>query len=124
MMRVDHALGFKDARIHEAAKTALDSLLRAQFPNGAWPQRYTAFPDPAAFPVRKASYPDDWPRKWPNKSFFAAYTFNDNSIADAIDAMLEAARIYKDPRYLESAKRGGDFILLAQMPDPQPAWVS
>jgi PelA/Pel-15E family pectate lyase len=123
MMRVDRALEFKDARIRESAKTALDGLLRAQFPNGAWPQRYTTFPDPAAFPVRKASYPDDWPRKWPNTPYFANYTFNDNSIADAIDTMLEAARTYKDPRYLESARRGGDFILLAQMPDPQPAWA-
>jgi hypothetical protein len=123
MMRVDRALKFGDARIHESAKAALDSLLRAQFPNGAWPQRYTTFPDPAAFPVKKASYPADWPRKWPNKPYFAMYTFNDNSIADAIDTMLEAARIYKESRYLDSARRGGDFILLAQMPDPQPAWA-
>ena len=123
MMRVDAALGFKDARIHESARAALDSLLRAQYPNGAWPQRYTEFPDPAAYPVRKAGYPADWPWKWPNKNYFNYYTFNDNSIADAIDTMLEAARIYKEPRYLESARRGGDFILLAQMPDPQPAWA-
>ncbi len=123
MMRVDRALDFKDAKIHESAKAALDGLMRAQYPNGAWPQRYTDFPDPAKFPVKKASYPADWPRKWPNQSYYTFYTFNDNSIADAIDTMLEAARIYKDSRYLESARRGGDFILLAQMPDPQPAWA-
>jgi hypothetical protein len=40
-----------------------------------------------------------------------------------IDALLEAARIYGEPRYLEAARRGGDFLLLAQMPDPQPAWA-
>ena len=40
-----------------------------------------------------------------------------------IDAMLEAARIYKEPRYLASAEKGGEFILLAQMPEPQPGWA-
>ncbi|MCX8038741.1 MAG: pectate lyase, partial [Candidatus Sumerlaeia bacterium] len=30
---------------------------------------------------------------------------------------------YKDERYLAAAKKGGDFLLLAQMPDPQPAWA-
>jgi hypothetical protein len=123
MMRIDRALGFKNSRIHEAARFALDSLEKAQYPNGAWPQRFTAPPDPAAFPVIKASYPEKWPWKWPGASYYTHYTFNDNSIADAIDTMLEAARIYGEPRYLASAKRGGDFILLAQMPEPQPAWA-
>ncbi len=123
LMRVDRDLGFKDAAIHDAARFALDSLVKAQYPNGAWPQRYARFPDPAAFPVRRASYPESWPRTWPGSSYFEHYTFNDNSIADAIDVMLEAARIYDEPRYLASAERGGDFILLAQMPDPQPGWA-
>ena len=34
------------------------------------------------------------------------------------DAMLEAARIYDEPRYRASAEKGGAFILLAQMPEP------
>ncbi len=123
LMRVDRDLGFKDAAIHDAARFALDSLVKAQYPNGAWPQRYARFPDPAAFPVTRASYPESWPRTWPGSSYFEHYTFNDNSIADAIDAMLEAARIYNEPRYRASAEKGGDFILLAQMPDPQPGWA-
>lgn len=123
LMRVDRALAFKDSKIHEAALSALGSLLKAQYPNGAWPQRYTKFPDPALHPVKKASYPESWPRKWPGDTYQGYYTFNDNSIADAIDAMLEAARIYNDTRYRASAERGGQFILLAQMPDPQPAWA-
>ena len=36
---------------------------------------------------------------------------------------LEAWRIYGDDRYRKAAERGGEFILLAQMPDPQPAWA-
>ncbi len=36
--------------------------------------------------------------------------------------MLDAWEIYHDERALAAAKKGGDFLLLAQMPDPQPAW--
>lgn len=123
LMRTDRALGFKDAPIHEAARFALDSLVRAQYPNGAWPQRYTRFPEAKEFPVKRASYPESWSRTWPGAGYQSHYTFNDNSIVDAIDAMLEAARIYNEPRYLRAAERGGDFILLAQMPEPQPGWA-
>lgn len=123
LMRTDKALGFADKTIHETALYALDRLMRAQYPNGAWPQRYSQFPDAARFPVKRASYPEDWPRKWPNQDYRSFYTFNDNSISDCIDMMLEAARIYKDARYLASAEKGGEFILLAQMPEPQPGWA-
>ncbi len=123
MMRVDRDLGFADPVIHEAARFALDGLVNAQYPNGAWPQRYARFPDPASFPVKQAAYPDAWPRAWPGSSYYEHYTFNDNSIADAIDAMLEAARIYDEARYRAAAEKGGQFMLLAQMPDPQPGWA-
>jgi len=123
LMRVDQALDSQDREIHQAARYGLESLLKAQYPNGAWPQRYSRFPDPARFPVRRASYPPSWPRQWPGESYQTHYTFNDNSIADAIDTMIEAARLYREARYLAAAERGGDFILLAQMPEPQPAWA-
>ena len=123
LMRVDRELEFKERQIHEAARFALDSLVKAQYPNGAWPQRYSSFPDPKGFPVKRASYPQSWPRTWPGSNYFDHYTFNDNSIVDAIDTMLEAARIYREPRYLASAEKGGEFILLAQMPEPQPGWA-
>lgn len=123
LMRVDRDLDLKDAQIHEAARFALDSLIKAQYPNGAWPQRYSSFPVPNAFPETKASYPESWPRVWPGSSYQSHYTFNDNSIVDMIDTMLEAARIYNEPRYLASAEKGGAFILLAQMPEPQPGWA-
>jgi hypothetical protein len=123
LMRVDKALGFEDAKVHEAALIALDKLAKAQYPNGAWPQRFVEPPDPGKFPVRKASYPASWPWKWPGAGYYDHYTFNDNSVVDCIDTMLEAARIYNDQRYRASAEKGGAFILLAQMPDPQPAWA-
>ena len=39
----------------------VEYLLRAQYPNGAWPQGYEAFPDPAKFPVRRAAFPQSVP---------------------------------------------------------------
>jgi hypothetical protein len=123
LMRVDRELAFQDAEIHGAVVYALEKLMEAQYPNGAWPQRFTGPPDAATHPVRKASYPADWPRKWPGEVYRGHYTFNDNSIADMIDMFLEAARLYGDVRYRAAAERGGGFILLAQMPEPQPAWA-
>jgi PelA/Pel-15E family pectate lyase len=123
LMHIDQALEFKEAKIHEAARFALDSLLKAQYPNGAWPQRFDAFPDPAKFPVKPAGYPDAWSREWPNKQYTGYYTFNDNALADVIDVMFEAARVYRDDRYFQAARKAGDFIILAQMPEPQPAWA-
>jgi hypothetical protein len=123
LMRVDRALGFSDPQIHEAALFALDKLLAAQYPIGAWPQRFRKPPDFSKFPVKRASYPDSWPRTWPGPDYQSHYTFNDNTILDVIDALLEAAAIYKEPRYRAAAEKGGQFILLAQMPEPQPAWA-
>lgn len=123
MMRLDRALKFQDKPIHEAVRFALDKLIEAQYPIGAWPQRFNKPPDHSQFPVKRASYPETWERKWPGPHYQHHYTFNDNTISDMIDMMLEAARIYNEPRYKASAEKGGQFILLAQMPDPQPAWA-
>lgn len=123
LMRVDASLEFRDAAIHEAVTAALESLLQAQYPNGAWPQRYSEPPNPDEFPVRAASYPEDWPREWPDRRYAGFYTFNDNTMADMIDVMFAASEAYRDPRFREAAERAGGFILLAQMPEPQPAWA-
>jgi hypothetical protein len=123
LMRVDRELEFRDALIHEAARFALAGLMRAQYPNGAFGQRYCGAPDASRFPVKRASYPDSWPRRWPKSEFRDHYTLNDDSLVDAIDALLEAARTYRDPSYRAAAEKAGDFLLLAQMPEPQPGWA-
>ena len=123
LMRLDAALEFKDPAIHAAAVAGLDALLAVQYPNGAWPQRFERPPDPALYPVKRASYPDSWSRQWPKQGYSGYYTFNDNAIADTIDVMFLASAIYGDRRYAQAAERAGDFILLAQMPEPQPGWA-
>ena len=123
LMRVDRALDFKNEKIHESVEFALSALLEVQYPNGAWPQRFSTAPDPAKFPVKKAGYPDSWSWTYPGRDYRSFYTFNDNTIADTIATMLEAFEIYGEARYQAAAEKAGDFILLAQMPEPQPAWA-
>ncbi len=123
MMQLDRALGFNDESIHESVEYALEALLKAQYPNGAWPQRFSAPPDPDKFPIQPASYPTEWPKSYPKKDYTTYYTFNDATMTDMIDIMFMAAEIYKDTRFFEAAKRGGDFMILAQMPEPQPGWA-
>ncbi len=123
LMRIDRVLKFSDPAIHEAALYALASLVRAQYPNGAWPQRFDRPPDPGQFPLKPASYPESWSRTFPKTDYKGFYTLNDNSLADTVDVMLEAVEVYGDPAYRTSAMQAGDFLLLARMPAPQPAWA-
>lgn len=112
------------AEVQEALDYGLQAMLAAQYPNGAWPQRYDGSPrDPADYPVQRARLPSDWPRRWPKADYGRYYTLNDNTQSDCIATMLDAAQRRNDPRFLAAARRGGEFLLLAQLPEPQPAWA-
>ena len=114
----------RERAIRHARDLGLRKLLEAQYPNGAWPQRYDGVPKAAKdFPVLKARYPKTWSRTYPKANYINHYTFNDNSHRDCVLLALEAHRVTGDLKYLQAARRGGDFILLAQMPEPQPAWA-
>lgn len=125
LARMDEALNFEDAAIHEAVLYALDSALMAQYPVGAWSHNYDRFPahrpDLSIYPVIPASFPPEWSRTW-TKDWTGCYSINDNITPDMISAMLTAWQVYGDERYLDAAENGGAFLLLAQMPEPQPAW--
>ena len=123
LVRVDAALKGKDDRIHEATGYALNSLLKAQYPNGAWPHGYSGFPDPVKFPVKMANIPETWPRAPVKKEYWEYYTLNDNLIPDLVDTLLEAARLTGEPKYRAATGRAGDFLILAQLPEPQPGWA-
>ena len=86
--------------LDDAVALAFGHMLRSQFPNGAWPQ---------AYPLAPGKYSD-------------YYTFNDGAMNDCIALMAAAHKQYGKPEYLESAKRGGDFIIASQVPD-QPGWA-
>ena len=124
LMNLDQVLGFKEAEIHEAAIYALNAFSKVQYPNGAWPQRYSQFMTAEIEHVSlQASFPEDWSREYPAKKYGEYYTLNDRSICDTVLLMLDAWLIYEDPNYLASAQRGGDFLILAQLPAPQPGWA-
>lgn len=91
----------QDKKYLSAVNYGLAFMLKSQFENGAWSQRY---------PLASSGY-----SRW--------YTFNDNTINDCINVMLDAYHTYGDEKYLESAKRGGDFIIASQLPQPQAGWA-
>jgi len=101
LMAMDDATN-RRLEYHDAVKYGLEFMLKSQFPNGAWSQ---AYPPP------------------PSRGYWDYYTFNDNAINDCIKVMLDACRIYGEAQYLESAKRGGDFIIASQLPAPQSGWA-
>jgi PelA/Pel-15E family pectate lyase len=122
LVRVDKAFDFRNKDIHEAACFALDALLAAQFPNGAFPQVWTG--PVARQHVIKAGYPNyDWRTEGRINNYWDMYTLNDNVAGYVVQALIDAYRIYNDQKYLTALKRIGDFLILAQMPDPQPAWA-
>lgn len=123
LMRLDQVLKFNDEKLHEASLFAIDSVVKAQFLNGGWGQGYEEFPNPADFPVKPASYPESWSRTYPGGKYWKFYTLNDNAMADTIDTLLLAGKIYGEPKYRVAALKGGEFLILAQMPEPQPAWA-
>lgn len=96
---LDLYLATLDPRYRPPLDRALDFLLRSQFDNGAWPQRY---------PLR-----DD---------YTSCYTFNDGVIAGNIDLLLDAYDKLGDERYLKAARRGMDFVADSQLPPPQAGW--
>lgn len=126
LMNLDATLMGKEPKIRRAVEYGLAKLIEAQYPNGAWAQVYDGVPpDPKKFPIMRARYPKEWSQTYPNKGYeyWRFYTLNDNVIGTIVQTLLEAYRIYGKKEYLNAACKGGEFLILAQMPEPQPAWA-
>jgi hypothetical protein len=123
LMRFDRATGFKDARVHSAIERALASVLTAQFSHGGWPQGYKGPVDQTVTKVVRARYPADWPKTHPKVDYWDYPTLNDNSQVDVMETLFQASEIYGEPKYRQAAVKGAEFLLAAQMPEPQPAWA-
>jgi len=82
---------------------ALDHILRAQYPDGGWPQR---------FPSAEADH-----------DYTAARTFNDDVIYDCIQVLLEAHETLGEARYRDGAVEGMNFYIRSQQPAPQAGWA-
>ncbi len=121
LIRADRVLGFKHAAIHEAAIFGLTALLKAQFPNGGFPQIWIGPVE--AKPVLKAKYPDfDWRTEGKVRNYWDYYTLNDDVAGNVASTLIAAHQTYKDAKYKAALEKLGDFVILAQMPDPQPGW--
>lgn len=89
-------------------RKALDFILKSQYPNGGWPQRY-----PLRYEFAHDGLPD----------YTSFYTLNDGAMNNIIDVLLRAYELLGNEEYLESAKRGGDFFLISQGPEGHAAWA-
>lgn len=76
LMKVDKALEFKNAEIHDATLLALNSFLAAQFANGGFPQGWK---EPVSVQqVKPSAYPSyDWRTENRIKEYWDYYTLND-----------------------------------------------
>jgi hypothetical protein len=122
LIEMDKHYAGKNAAIHEAVVYALDNLLLAQFPSGAFPQGWNKPVE--SYPVVKASFPDyDWRTEGRIKEYWDYPTLNDG-LAGTVSATLWLAyETYKDEPYKDALLKLGDFLILAQLPEPQPAWA-
>lgn len=119
-----------DEELRTALDFAFDGLLAAQMPHGGWPQQYEdPFEQPEGGEIQPdaaASYPESWSREHPEAPYSHLATLNDNNLRNVMGLLLRARELEgeeKGARYLESARRLGDFLLLAQMPAPQRGWA-
>jgi len=122
LIRVDQAHQFRNQKIHEAAMIALNALLKAQFAVGAFPQVWTG--PVGNIPGKAAGFPDyDWRTEGRIKNYWDCYTLNDGLAGYVSTVLMEAYEIYEDERYQQAVLKLGDFLIQAQLPDPQPAWA-
>lgn len=123
LVQLDKAYEFKNETIHAAATTALEALLAAQYPNGAFPQVWTG-PVDQSLPIQPASFPKyDWKTEGRVKNYWDMYTLNDDLASSVTAVLIEANETYGDERYLTALRKLGDFLILAQLPSPQPGWA-
>lgn len=122
VMQADRALKFQHRAIHEASESGRKALLAAQFEHGAFPQGWSK-PVSGAKAV-KASFPDyDWKTENRIKEYWHLPTLNDDLCGYVTRTLLDGWEIYKDERCRAALVKLGDFLLLAQLPEPQPGWA-
>jgi hypothetical protein len=119
---LDRALDFKDAAIHEAVGFAIDALLKAQFPNGGFPQGFDGPAEPRE-PQAASLGPSDW-RELPRvKEYWFHYTLNDGLAGRLVETFAVLDRVYARPDVRAAMERFGRFLIQARLPEPQPAWA-
>lgn len=123
IMHADRALKFQHREIHECSEFGRKTMLAAQFSHGAIPQTWTG-PITTAAKATKGQFPDyDWHTEGRVKNYWDMPTLNDDVALYFSETMLDGWNIYKDERCRAALAKLGDFLILAQMPEPQPGWA-
>ncbi|MBL7968880.1 MAG: hypothetical protein JNK09_17890 [Prolixibacteraceae bacterium] len=89
-----------------ALDKAIGFILKSQYPNGGWPQRY-----PLKNDFSKNGNPD----------YTSFYTFNDDVIWENVHFLIQCYLALGEERFLDPIHRGMDFYLLSQ--DSCGAWA-
>jgi hypothetical protein len=109
--------------VREAVQYGLDRLLKAQYPNGAWPVFLDRVLSHRRFAAAwQARLPRSWSREWvkpPN----SALVLNDQLVRDMMRLLLAANHYLEHEVLIAAARRTGDFLLAAQLPAPQRGWA-
>jgi hypothetical protein len=86
--------------LREAVEKALDMMMKSQLDNGGWPHQYP------------------WQGNYHDYA-----TFNDQGINDCIRVMIEANSYYEKEDIIKSLHKVGRFLMISQLPPPQPGWA-
>jgi hypothetical protein len=90
-----------DESISGAVQRALEMMGKTQLDNGGWPHLYP-----------------------PRGNYHDYATFNDGGINDCIRVMIEAYRLNQhDPGIERSLRKVARFMMISQLPPPQPGWA-
>ena len=122
LIRADQALGLQARRDPRGRRLRARRPAQGPVPQRGFPQVWTAPVEREARAV-KAKYPDyDWKTEGRIKNYWDYYTLNDDLAGTVADTLIAAHQVYKDDKYRAALEKLGDFLILAQMPDPQPGW--
>ncbi len=88
-----------DAKYKPPLDKAINFILKSQYPNGGWPQRF-----PLQHDFNKAGHPD----------YSSFYTFNDDVIWENVLFLIHCYETLGEQRFLEPILKGMNFYLLVQ----------
>jgi len=89
-----------EPNLTKTIEKALDMMLESQLDNGGWPHQYP------------------WQGNYHDYA-----TFNDEGINDCIRVMIEADSYYGKEAFRKSLHKVGRFLMISQLPPPQPGWA-
>ena len=88
-----------DPKFKPPLDKAINFVLKSQYPNGGWPQRY-----PLRYDFKKAGHPD----------YSSYYTFNDEVIWENVNFLIQCYMTLGEARFLDPIYRGMNFYMLSQ----------